>query len=182
MTTLLKPIEPITEAPSESSQPGVRLVKSLGGGTEDDAAFVKYAPTMTARELADRFGMSMHGVRYRALRLNVKFIREKHAWTKRDTWELYTLAEKHGAADIARLMGRPLGTIKKKLTENKLKTRSELYTLETAAENTGYTKDQLLRARNATGQKWVPRGGVFNRHWISPQQLDELCDWLKKEE
>lgn len=137
---------------------------------------------MTVRQLAEKFDMSGHGVRSRALRLNVKPIAEKRAWTKRETWELYTLAEKHGAADIARLMGRPLGTIKKKLVENKLKTRSEMYTLESAAGDTGYTKDQLLRARNSLGQTWAPRGGVFNRYWITPQQLDALCDWLKKEE
>jgi hypothetical protein len=52
------------------------------------------------------------------------------------------------------------------------------YTLDSLTERTGYHRTQLLRARNAVGQKWrrTCPGGAY---LISEEQMEELCSWLQ---
>lgn len=52
------------------------------------------------------------------------------------------------------------------------------YTLAALQARTGYHRTQLLRARNAVGQKWR-RTGVGGCYLISEEQQEELCSWLQ---
>lgn len=51
------------------------------------------------------------------------------------------------------------------------------YTLE-EVQKTGYTREQILRARDACRQKWK-RLGPRGDHLITEEQVEEILEWLK---
>ena len=52
------------------------------------------------------------------------------------------------------------------------------YTLRELMERTTYSRSQLMRAREALGQKWK-RLGKGGDHIITEEQSEELTDWLR---
>jgi hypothetical protein len=52
------------------------------------------------------------------------------------------------------------------------------YTLEELQNNTGYNREQILRARDACKQKWK-RLGPRGDHLITEEQVEEILEWLK---
>lgn len=52
------------------------------------------------------------------------------------------------------------------------------YSLHHVMQVTGYSRTQVLRARDALGQKWK-RLGPGGNYLISEEQLGEVCDWLR---
>ncbi len=52
------------------------------------------------------------------------------------------------------------------------------YSLERAADETGYSPSQLLRAQSALGQKWK-RLSAPASYLITVEQLDDLIGWLQ---
>lgn len=184
--TLSQPIEHITAAPNAASPPGARLRGNPTGGQtwtpELDEKLRALHSTHCVKDLAAVVGRSASAVRSHLRSLGITPIPDPCHWTRAENWKLYSLAEKYGAEDIARIMRRPLGTIKKKLTQQKIRTLTDMYSLKRASEETGYCRIQLRRAKDALGQAWAVHGGkVYPRYRITPRQLDELCEWLKKE-
>lgn len=52
------------------------------------------------------------------------------------------------------------------------------HSLKGAERETGYTRDQILRAQRALGQKWK-RLSARGHYLITFEQLDEIVEWLK---
>lgn len=89
--------------------------------------------------------------------------------------QLELLCESKTVFQIARKLGRTRFSIVEKMKVLKLKGYLG-YSLNKAVARTGYTKKQIVDARDALGQRWIKHGPWFV---ISDDQLKKIGEWLK---
>lgn len=107
---------------------------------------------------------------------------KKPRWGKKDIQTLQGLIEKHCARDIAQLMGRTEHSIRGVMARLGWRQRCDVFSLNAAAESTGYHWTQLWRAKRALNQAWRwEKFRGLGRYSISSEQLDQLCEYLKTE-
>lgn len=101
-------------------------------------------------------------------------------WTKREAQQLLMGAGAFGIAWLqAQTKGRSYYALMSKARRMGLGgfTRGALSFAEVMRQ-TGYSRKQLFRARDALNQKWK-RTGPLGDYLITDDQLDEIVEWLK---
>lgn len=143
--------------------------------------------TMSRAQLARALKRSRRGIGNYLDRNGLDAHRPYIAWTKPLVDRLKVLSESRGHREIAQILGLPLFRVSNKLKELGLKTRSDVFSLRSAAAYTGYNPYQLLRAKAGLNQEWFKaayRGKGARpmlRYRISYSQLEALCEYLKTE-
>ena len=99
-------------------------------------------------------------------------------WSAEDSREVMLGIGAYGVAWFERKSGRSRDAIYSHLRRNYgCALGRGTYSLDQAARNTGYAKSQLLRARDAMGQRWK-RLSATGTHLITEEQVDDLVVWL----
>jgi hypothetical protein len=159
-----------------------------GAWTPEEIKYLwEYGSTVSRAELARRLerGSASVGKYMRRKQIPV-FEGTYKKWSRTEVARLYVLVDRWGFREIAKLMGRTPASVFKKIQALNMRTRANVYSMESAAKATGYDKYQLMRARQALGQKWrlttyrtKGKKGRMQRYTIMPDQLEKMCEYLK---
>ncbi len=107
-------------------------------------------------------------------------MQKNRAWTKKEVSTLYQGAGVYGLTWFTRRTGRSAVAVRAKAHKLFGGLSRGSYSLRQASGRTGYTVNQILRARKALMQKWKrtsPKGAYL----IYEDQLDEITDWLRND-
>lgn len=161
-----------------------------GVWTETEIAYLKkYGATIPRSELARRLGRESSSLCKFMKRHNLPVYEGRYRkWTKHEVAQLYDLVEKLDLREISKELNRTTASVFKKIQALRMRVRANVYSMESAAKETGYHQYQLKRARDALHQKWKlrvyqspGRSGRMMRYTITPLQLTRLCEYLKTE-
>lgn len=154
--------------------------------SEDHLQYVRdNAAKLTSEDIAKHVGRSRNAVRSTCRRLKISLIPRYRPWTNRDVFELTSLVERFTVREIAKKMGRTFIAVQHKIDKlnrregMRLRAVCDGFTLNQAIDKTGYTGKQLFRARRALDMHW--RLTSQKRYFITEDQLNCMCSWLKSE-
>lgn len=145
---------------------------------EDLVQFRALAGTMPVEELSKRLGHSAISIMNAATRFGVSVAYERKKWTQDELNKVMIECESKTFDQLTALVPRSRAAISNKMSELGWKQLADRHSLHSAIKATGYSQSQLLRARDALGQRWKR---TTKRFIISPKQLEELCEYLKWE-
>jgi len=148
--------------------------------TEEELEWLRqHAKELTVPQLMKKFSMTYDAVRTILKRRGIEYKREKKPVTKAEQFKIMGLCEHYSREEIAKRIGRPLGTVHNLMVRLELHSYSGCYTQRRLVEETGYAISQLVRARDALGQKWNWTG---KRYLISECQFERLMLYFRDPE
>jgi IS30 family transposase len=154
---------------------------------EEIEYLLKFGSTVSRAELARQLGRTSSGIGKVMRRNQIPVFEGAYKkWSRSEVARLYVLVDRWGFREIAKILGRTPASVFKKIQSLNMRTRANVYSMESAARETGYHQYQLKRAREALGQQWTlttyrtkGKKGRMQRYTISPNQLEKLCEYLK---
>ena len=160
-----------------------RSRRSIAWSENETHKFLELAGKVPAAEIARQLGRSLAAVQMQAVRHKVSFnVEGNRPWTKSELDKLMD-CERLTVEELAEELGRTVSAVATKMYVLGYRALCGYHTVRSAVRETGYSPSQLQRARRATGQKWrwSKMGGSHGRYLITQDQLEGLCEWLKKE-
>lgn len=144
------------------------------GWDESSARFLKENfGKLPVKEIAAYLGKSVETVRWKSRELNLPSGKGK--WTKREIDILTWYMAHKEPQEVAEMVGRSERAVISKASALGITRTRGTWSLAAIVRKTGYTKEQILRAREALRQRWDRAGTVYR---INEEQLADLIAYL----